>query len=124
MTSKSIHKSWFDPRASSAGMWAFLIHRLSGLGLVAYLFLHLALLNLLRGGPGQWDAFIALARSPLFLALDVLLLAGVLLHALNGLRLAILGLGGGWRYQKQTLWLVLFLSAGLLGWGTIEILAR
>ncbi len=124
MAPRDFRRSWLDPRGRGAGMWAFFLHRASGLGLVVYLFLHLAVLNLLRGGPERWDAFISLARSPLFLVLDALLLAGVLLHGLNGLRLAILGLGGGFHYQKQLFWLVLVISTGLLGWGMIAMNAR
>lgn len=124
MNKRVIRKSWFNPLSGGTGMWAFLIHRVSGLGLVGYLFLHLAVLNILRGGPDRWDAFVALVRSPIFIGLDALLLAGVLLHGINGLRLTMVGLGLGLRYQKQMFWLVLILSGGLLGWGMIKFLTR
>jgi len=117
-------KRWFDLRRRSAGLWAFRLHRLSGIGLVLYLYLHLAVLNQLRGGPGRWDAFVALARSPLFLALDVILLGGVLIHGLNGLRLTLLGFGRGLRWQKQLFWVSLTLSVVLMGWGAVAMFRR
>jgi succinate dehydrogenase / fumarate reductase cytochrome b subunit len=117
-------KRWFDLRRRSAGLWAFRLHRLSGIGLVFYLYLHLAVLNQLRGGPGRWDAFVALARSPLFLALDVILLGGVLIHGLNGLRLTLLGFGRGLRWQKQLFWVSLTLSVVLTGWGAVAMFRR
>jgi succinate dehydrogenase/fumarate reductase cytochrome b subunit len=41
---------WLDPRGRHLGTWAFVANRLTGLGLVAYLYLHLAILStLLRG---------------------------------------------------------------------------
>jgi succinate dehydrogenase / fumarate reductase, cytochrome b subunit len=47
---------------------------------------------LLRG-PQAWDGLVDLFRQPLFLALDVLLVAGLAFHGLNGLRLALVGSG-------------------------------
>ena len=81
------HSRWFVLRSRPAGMLAFMLHRLTGIGLVFYLYLHLAVLSKLRGGPESWDSFLALVRSPWFLLLDGILLLGVLIHGLNGLRL-------------------------------------
>jgi succinate dehydrogenase / fumarate reductase cytochrome b subunit len=113
---------WFELRLKPVGMLAFMLHRLSGIGLVFYLFLHLAVLNRLRGGPGSWDGFLALVRSPLFLVLDGILLLGVLLHGLNGLRLISIGLNQGLRWQKSSFWAILGLSILLALWGTVRLL--
>ena len=77
---------WFDVRHRKLGMWAYALNRISGIGLVVYL--HLVVLSTLSRGPGAWDAFVSLARQPYFLLLDVILLAGILIHGLNGLRIA------------------------------------
>ena len=79
---------WFDVRHRKLGMWAYALNRITGIGLVVYLYLHLVVLSTLTRGPGSWDAFVSLARQPYFLLLDVILLAGILIHGLNGLRLA------------------------------------
>jgi succinate dehydrogenase / fumarate reductase cytochrome b subunit len=68
-------------------------NRLTGLGLVGYLYLHLAILSTLLRGPEAWDGLVELFHQPLFLALDVLLVAGLAVHGLNGLRVALLGSG-------------------------------
>jgi succinate dehydrogenase / fumarate reductase, cytochrome b subunit len=104
---------WFDPRSKSTGMLAFSLHRLTGLGLVLYLYLHLAVLNSLRQGPQAWDGFISLMRSPVFIGLDALLLFGILMHGLNGLRLVLLGLGLGLNWQRQAYLVCLFFSLAL-----------
>ena len=78
---------WFDVRHRKLGMWAYALNRISAIGLVVYLYLHLVVLSTLSRGPGAWDAFISLARQPYFLLLDVILLAGILIHGLNGLRI-------------------------------------
>ncbi len=84
---------WFDPRGRRMGGFAFALNRITGLGLVAYLYLHLVILSMLVGGPDAWDRFVDLALSPPFLALDVLLLTGMLIHGLNGIRVGLIGLG-------------------------------
>ncbi|GEM_PF-205420 len=97
-------RAWFDPRGRDVGYWAFVLHRVTGLALVFYLVLHLWVLRLLARGPQAWDDFIALARSPLFLALDGVLLFGILFHGLNGLRVALVGLGRGAARHKALFW--------------------
>ena len=79
---------WFDIRHRKMGMWAYALNRITGIGLVVYLYLHLVVLSTLSRGTGAWDAFVSLARQPYFLVLDVILLAGILIHGLNGLRIA------------------------------------
>ena len=91
---------WFAVRRRKPGMWAYALNRITGIGLVVYLYLHLGVLSLLSRGPTSWDSFVSLARSPSFLTLDVILLAGILLHGLNGLRVALTGLDIGVKQQK------------------------
>jgi succinate dehydrogenase / fumarate reductase cytochrome b subunit len=84
---------WLDPRGRHLGTWAFVANRLTGLGLVAYLYLHLAILSTLLRGPEAWDGLVAMFRNPVFLALDVLLVVGLAFHGFNGLRVALVGSG-------------------------------
>jgi len=84
---------WFDPRGRRMGGLAFILNRLTGIGLVLYLYLHLVILSMLARGPEAWDQFVDIALSPPFLALDVLLLTGLLIHGLNGIRVGLVGLG-------------------------------
>jgi succinate dehydrogenase / fumarate reductase, cytochrome b subunit len=84
---------WLDPRGRHLGTWAFVANRLTGLGLVGYLYLHLAILSTLLRGPEAWDDLVELFRHPLFMAFDVLLVLGLAVHGLNGLRVALVGSG-------------------------------
>lgn len=102
-----------DLRGRREGGLAFVLMRLTGIGLVVYLFIHLYVLRLLVQGPEAWDAFIAMAKSPFFLALDGLLILGILYHALNGVRVTLLGLGIGVPHQARWFWGVVTLT--LLG---------
>lgn len=92
---------WFDPRFRELGTWGFIINRLAGIGLTVYLFLHLSVLSSLARGAQAYDGFIALAKNPVFLAGEFLVITAVLLHGLNGLRIALTSFGVGNRYQKQ-----------------------
>jgi succinate dehydrogenase / fumarate reductase cytochrome b subunit len=84
---------WFDPRGRALGGFAFAVNRVTGLGLVFYLYLHLAVLSMLLGGERAWNDFLRLATSWAFLSLDVLLIFGILYHGLNGVRVALVGTG-------------------------------
>ncbi len=112
---------WFEVRFKPSGMLAFMLHRITGLGLVAYLFLHLALLNQLRQGPGAWNAFVETMRSPWVTFLDAVLLLGILIHGLNGMRLAMVQAGILVGYQKVLFWCCLGLALVLSAVGVMAM---
>ena len=107
-------QSWFDLRKRNLGSWAFAINRLTGIGLVVYLFLHLMVLSTLLQGEQGWDKFLEIARSPLFLTLDIVLLFGILFHGLNGIRVALVGMGIGARNHRRLFWGLMIIGAVLL----------
>jgi succinate dehydrogenase / fumarate reductase cytochrome b subunit len=115
---------WGDVRNRKLGMWAYALSRITGIGLVVYLYLHLVVLSLLAQGASGWDAFIALARTPVFLALDVILLVGLLIHGLNGLRVTINALNIGVPSQKLLFILVMALVIVVGGYGAIRIFTQ
>ncbi len=101
---------WFNLKGKRVGFWAYVVMRLSAAGLVLYLFLHLVILSQLAVGPAAWDNFVAIAKAPAFLLLDVVLIIGILAHGLNGIRLALIGFGIGVPRQKMMLWIGLVLT--------------
>jgi succinate dehydrogenase cytochrome b subunit len=101
---------WFDPRGRALGGFAFAVNRITGLGLVFYLYLHLAVLSLLLRGEHAWGDFLRIATSGAFLGLDVILLFGLLYHGLNGIRVALVGTGVVPNRQKALWW-----SLGVIG---------
>ncbi len=92
---------WFDLRRASLGTFAFIMNRVAGIGLVIYLFLHLVVLSQLARGAGVYDQFIALVKNPFFIAGEYLVVAAVLLHGLNGIRVALTSLGIAVPAQKR-----------------------
>jgi len=66
----------------------FILHRLTGLGLLAYLLAHIvALSSALLSGPAAFDATMQSFSGRGFVGLEVLLLACLVFHAANGLRI-------------------------------------
>ena len=109
-------KAWFDPRGRGTGIVAFALMRLSGIGLVVYLLLHLVVLSTLIGGAEAWDTFVRIAKHPAFLLLDVILIAGILVHMLNGLRVTVVGLGFGTNSHKGLFWTLMAVAVLLLAY--------
>jgi succinate dehydrogenase / fumarate reductase cytochrome b subunit len=107
---------WLDPRGRMLGHVAFVANRVTGLGLVFYLYLHLAVLSMLLRGADAWSSFLRLATTTVFLLLDVLLLFGILYHGLNGIRVALIGTGLAPNAQKA-----LWIAGGVIG--TLLLLA-
>lgn len=112
---------WFDPRGRAIGSWAFAVNRITGLGLVFYLYLHLAVLSMLLGGAGSWSDFLRLATTGAFLGLDVLLLFGLLFHGLNGIRVALVGTGIVPDRQKALFWAFTVIGTISLTYGAVRI---
>lgn len=113
---------WFDPRGRRLGGWAFALNRITGIGIVLYLYLHLVILSQLAAGPSAWDSFVSLAESTPFLMLDVLLLAGLLIHGLNGIRVGLTGMGFIVDRQKALLASLGIIGAIVLLIGAVRIL--
>ncbi len=116
-------RSWFDVRGRSMSTLAFALNRLTAIGLTVYLFLHLAVLSLLVRGPESWDSFVALAKHPLFLLLDVVLLFGVVYHLANGIRVALVGMGIGHPRHKTMFYVLVGIALVLFVVGAVLIFA-
>ena len=103
-----------------AGMLGFWIQRLTGLALLGYLFLHVHTIHTLRE-PTRFQSALDQFGSPVFKLLEIGLLATVILHSLNGIRITLVDMGVGIPRQRQMFWyfaigvgVVVFLAAALL----------
>jgi succinate dehydrogenase / fumarate reductase cytochrome b subunit len=113
---------WLDPRGRALGGRAFALNRLTGLTLVLYLYLHLGVLSILLFGASAWDDFLAVATSAVFLGLDVVLLSGLLFHALNGIRVGLVGSGVLVRRQRELFWAGATIGVAALLYGGLHVL--
>ena len=72
----------------------FILHRLTGLGLLAYLFAHIvALSSALVSGPAAFDSLMKTFNTRGFIGLELLLVACLVFHATNGLRVILMERG-------------------------------
>jgi succinate dehydrogenase / fumarate reductase cytochrome b subunit len=101
---------WFDPRGRQPGTWAFILNRVTGLGLTFYLYLHLIVLGRLAQGPEAYDSFVALAKSPIFVFGEFLVVAAAIYHGLNGIRVALNSFGFVIPRQRQLFYGVAFVA--------------
>src|SRR3954470_21847086 len=81
------------------GNVAFWIQRLTGVALVGYLILHVHTIYDLQH-PETFDAALKLFSTPVFKLGEIALLATVILHALNGIRLTMVDMGVGLAQQR------------------------
>jgi succinate dehydrogenase cytochrome b subunit len=80
-------KGWVYAGRYSIERYLYLGHRLSGLGLIAYMVLHIIeTANRIRGEQA-WAGLMALFASPPFKVIEYLLFLMAIFHAMNGLRL-------------------------------------
>ncbi len=88
------------------GMWSFLGQRFTGLLLTFYLFLHLFIIAQVTraGGPVTFSALARVLERPPYLYLDLGLVAVVLFHAANGVRLILFELNMAARSQGRLFW--------------------
>ena len=86
-------KGWVYAGKYTFERYLYLAHRLTGLGLIAYLLLHvIETANRMRGEQA-WAGLMGLFTSPLFKLIEYALFAAAVFHAMNGVRLLLTELG-------------------------------
>lgn len=94
------------------GHWSFLLHRITGLGVLLFLLIHILDTSMVFFSPPIYAEALKLYQSTLFGLGEVVLVFCVLYHGVNGLRIAILdmALPAKWKSQKFSSRLVLLLT--------------
>jgi len=71
------------------GMWTWILHRLTGLGILLFLIVHVVETGLIIYSPAFYDDAIRLYQNPFFRAAELGIFFAVIFHAANGLRIVI-----------------------------------
>ena len=96
------------------GQWSWILHRLSGVGVVLFVTLHIVDTSWAVFYPALYEEAIKTYQSPLFTLGEFALVAAVVYHALNGLRVAFFDYRPAlWRYQGRAA-LAVFAGSALL----------
>lgn len=92
------------------GMWSWVGHRITGVVIFFFLLVHVLDTALVRVSPEAYNAVIGTYQNPLMAVGEVGLVAAIVFHAFNGLRIILVDFWkGGTKYHKQMLWGVLIL---------------
>jgi succinate dehydrogenase / fumarate reductase cytochrome b subunit len=104
-------------------MWSWVAHRVTGVTIFFFLFVHVLDTALVRVSPEAYDDAIATYKHPIVSLMEYGLVAAVLFHALNGLRLIAVDFwGNGPRYQRQMLWTVMGIWVVLMAGAAYPVL--
>lgn len=89
------------------GMWSWVLHRITGATIFFFLFVHVLDTALVRIGPQTYNEVIETYKTPLVGLMELGLVACVLYHALNGIRVILIDFWWeGTRYQRLMLWVI------------------
>lgn len=105
------------------GMWSWVLHRITGATIFFFLFVHVLDTALVRVSPQAYNEVIETYKTPIVGFMEMGLVAAVLFHALNGIRVILIDFWQqGPRYQRQMLAVavgvfavVLIAALGVLG---------
>ncbi len=96
------------------GHYAWLLHRVSGLGILLFLLLHIIDIYLVGVGKEIFEAFLFFYHSPPFKVLVMGLLFGVFYHAFNGVRIILVDFWpdrfSNWKMQRLMFRIVIVLT--------------
>ena len=90
------------------GMLSFWIHRVTGVAVTIFLFLHIFTLSSVFRGKDAYDYAISKFDTKSGYIFQYILLLAVAVHLLNGIRITVADFWGLTRFQKKLLWLSLF----------------
>jgi succinate dehydrogenase / fumarate reductase cytochrome b subunit len=94
-------------------MWNWVAHRAAGVGIFFFLIVHVIDTSLVRVSPEAYNEVIGSYKTPLYALVEVGLVAAIVFHAFNGLRIIAVDMSA-WalRHQRLLAWIV---------WGTFIV---
>jgi succinate dehydrogenase / fumarate reductase cytochrome b subunit len=100
-------------------MWSWVAHRITGVAVFFFLFVHVLDTALVRVSPDAYDRVIDTYKTPIVNLLEVGLVGAVLFHALNGIRLILVDFWSkGTKYHRQLLWIIVGIWVAVMIPGT------
>jgi succinate dehydrogenase / fumarate reductase cytochrome b subunit len=107
------------------GMWSWVLHRISGVGIFFFLLVHVLDTALVRVSPEAYNIVIESYKTPVVGLAELGLVGAILFHGLNGLRvIAIDFWSKGTKYQSAMFWVVISVTVAAVAAFTPLHLAR
>jgi len=93
------------------GMWSWVLHRITGVAIFFFLLVHVLDTALVRLSPEAYNAVINTYKTPIIGVAELGLVAAILYHALNGLRIILIDFWRkGVKYQNVMFWVVVAIA--------------
>jgi len=90
------------------GMWTWVLHRITGVGIYFFLLVHILDTALVRVSPEAYNSVVASYKTTIIGIAEIGLVAAILFHAFNGIRIILIDYWRkGAKYQNQMFWIVL-----------------
>lgn len=105
------------------GYVAWLMNRITGIAITAYLVIHIWVIHHLHQGQEGFDRVMGFVTHPVFKLLEIGLLGIILYHAMNGVRLLFVEWGNGSRNHKRLFWWVMGVGVILFVFAAYPILS-
>ena len=87
------------------GMISWALHRLTGLGVLLFLLIHIADIYVINSGPEAFDELLFIYHNTFFRLMEVMLVGALFYHGINGIRIIIIDF---WDraalYHRQMFW--------------------
>jgi succinate dehydrogenase / fumarate reductase, cytochrome b subunit len=72
------------------GQWSWMLHRITGVAVIFFLFAHVVDTSLVGWGPEAYNRVTAAYENPIIRLLELGLVAAVLYHGINGLKITLI----------------------------------
>src|SRR5215211_669550 len=72
------------------GQWSWLFHRVTGVAVILFLFAHIVDTAVIGWGPEAYDRVASVYHNPVVRALELGLVAAVLFHSFNGVKIMLI----------------------------------
>jgi succinate dehydrogenase / fumarate reductase cytochrome b subunit len=93
------------------GMWSWVLHRITGVAIFFFLLVHVLDTSLVRLSPEAYNAVVSTYKTPLVGLGELGLVAAILFHALNGVRVILIDFWRkGVKYQNVMFWIVVAIA--------------
>lgn len=106
----------------TTGFISFILRRFTGVALVLYLFTHMWVIGSVNQGAEAFNSRLNLVQSPFFKVAEIALLAAVVYHGFDGIRLIIVHYFNVTEYRKSLFYAAFAIAAILTIAGGIPIL--
>ena len=103
-------------------MYAFWIHRITGIVVTVFLFFHIWTLSAVFRGKDAYDYAISKFDTKFGYVFQYVLLLAVAIHLLNGIRITMADFCGLTRSQKKLLWISIFVFLLIAAVGLVTVL--